>query len=68
MTFKEQLVAEIETMTEEQIAELLIMVKNMKTKPEIKRRFPVVNMVGKAKTLGDIVSPIVDEKDWECLK
>jgi hypothetical protein len=38
------------------------------TKPEIKRRFPVVNMVGKAKILGDIVSPIVDEEDWECLK
>ncbi|MEA5523631.1 hypothetical protein [Nodularia spumigena] len=32
MTFKEELVAEIETMTEAQIAELLIMVKNIKTK------------------------------------
>ncbi|HEY9703094.1 MAG TPA: hypothetical protein V6C58_11645 [Allocoleopsis sp.] len=37
-------------------------------KPEIKRRFPVANMVGKAKILGDIVSPIVNEDDWECLK
>ncbi len=37
-------------------------------KPEVKRRFPVANMVGKAKILGDIVSPIVDDSDWECLK
>lgn len=26
------------------------------------------HLVGKIKTLGDIVSPIVDEEDWECLK
>ncbi|MBE9058847.1 hypothetical protein [Sphaerospermopsis sp. LEGE 08334] len=32
MKFKEELFAEIDTMTEEQIAELLVMVKNMKTK------------------------------------
>ncbi|WP_417040380.1 hypothetical protein [Cylindrospermopsis raciborskii] len=32
MTFKEELVAEIETMTEAEIAELLKMVKNMKMK------------------------------------
>ncbi|MFM5889938.1 MAG: hypothetical protein ACKOQS_16880 [Dolichospermum sp.] len=32
MTFKEQLVTEIESMTEEQIAEVLIMIKNMKIK------------------------------------
>jgi len=25
-------------------------------------------MAGKVKILGDIVSPIVDEEDWECLK
>ena len=32
------------------------------------RRFPVPALVGKAKTVGDIVSPIVEEGDWECLK
>ena len=37
-------------------------------KPQIKRRFPVPGMAGKVKILGDIVSPIVDEEDWECLK
>jgi hypothetical protein len=26
------------------------------------------HLVGKIKTLVDIVSPIVDEDDWECLK
>ncbi len=33
-----------------------------------KRHFPVANLVGKVKILGDIVSPIVNEEDWECLK
>lgn len=35
---------------------------------EIKRRRPPVSIAGKGKTLGDIVNPIVSEKDWECLK
>jgi hypothetical protein len=34
----------------------------------VKRRFPPSSIAGKGKTLGDIVSPIVDEEDWECLK
>ena len=38
------------------------------TKSQIKRRFPILDMAGKVKILGDIVSPIVDEEDWECLK
>lgn len=33
-----------------------------------KRRFPPNSIAGKGKTLGDIVSPIVPEEDWECLK
>ncbi|WP_341737750.1 hypothetical protein [Microcoleus sp. CAWBG640] len=36
--------------------------------PPVKRRSPPASMAGKAKILGDIVSPIVDEEDWECLK
>ncbi len=35
--------------------------------PKFKRTTPR-HLVGKIKTLGDIVSPIVDEDDWECLK
>jgi len=39
------------------------------TKPQIKRRrFSIHDMAGKVKILGDIVRPIVDEEDWECLK
>ena len=33
-----------------------------------KRRFSPNSIAGKGKTLGDIVSPIVPEEDWECLK
>ena len=31
-------------------------------------RVPPASIAGKGKTLGDIVSPIVSEEDWECLK
>ncbi|OUC15108.1 MAG: hypothetical protein B0A82_08555 [Alkalinema sp. CACIAM 70d] len=34
----------------------------------VKRRSPSHLIAGKGKTIGDIVSPIVDEEDWECLK
>lgn len=33
-----------------------------------KRRSPPSSIAGKGKTLGDIVSPLVSEEDWECLK
>jgi hypothetical protein len=33
-----------------------------------KRRIPPASLAGKVKILGDIVNPIVDEEDWECLK
>ena len=37
--------------------------------PTIKRRrVAPPSIAGKGQTLGDIVSPIVDEQDWECLK
>ena len=32
------------------------------------RRRPHPDIAGTGKTLGDLVSPIVDEEDWECLK
>ena len=46
----------------------IIMTILEETKPQIKRHFPIPDMAGKGRTLGDIVSPIVDEEDWECLK
>ncbi|MGL5944462.1 MAG: hypothetical protein ACRC2S_29635 [Waterburya sp.] len=34
----------------------------------VKRRTPPTSIAGKGKTLGDLVSSIVEEQDWECLK
>lgn len=36
--------------------------------PEPKRRSAPASLAGKAEILGDMVSPIVAEEDWECLK
>ncbi|MEH2359954.1 hypothetical protein [Nostoc sp.] len=38
------------------------------TTPPVKRRTPPASIAGKGKTLGDLVSSIVEEQDWECLK
>jgi len=38
------------------------------TAPLVKRRSAPSSIAGKGKTLGDLVSPIVNEQDWECLK
>jgi len=32
------------------------------------RRQPHPDIAGKGQTLGDLIAPIVDETDWECLK
>lgn len=36
--------------------------------PTPSKRRPHPDIAGKGKTLGDLVSPGVDEADWECLK
>jgi hypothetical protein len=36
--------------------------------PQPKRRMTSPMIAGKGRTLGDLVSPIADELDWECLK
>jgi hypothetical protein len=41
---------------------------NNASNPSRKRRTTSTLIAGKGKTLGDIVSPIVDEQDWECLQ
>ncbi|RIK35859.1 MAG: hypothetical protein DCC55_29025 [Chloroflexi bacterium] len=33
-----------------------------------KRRRPHPDIAGKGQTLGDLISPIVDEADWACLQ
>jgi hypothetical protein len=52
-----------------QSARLIVTVIEENTVPLLKKRriFPV-DMVGKVEILGDVVSPIVEDEDWECLK
>lgn len=38
------------------------------TTSSVKRRTPPVSIAGKGKTLSDLVSPMIQEQDWECLK
>jgi hypothetical protein len=38
------------------------------TGPQRQRRTTSPLIAGKGKTLGDLVSPIVDQSDWDCLK
>jgi hypothetical protein len=50
-----------------QSARLIVTVLE-ETTASISRRVPPAAIAGKGKTLGDLVSPIVTEEDWECLK
>lgn len=43
-----------------------LLVTAMAEQPQL-RTFPIPE-AGKIEILGDIVSPIVDESEWECLK
>jgi hypothetical protein len=36
--------------------------------PMSPRRRPHPDIAGKSKTLGDIINPVAEEEDWECLK
>ena len=36
--------------------------------PRALRRTPPSSIAGKGKTLGDLISPIVEQEDWKCLK
>ena len=36
--------------------------------PLVKRRTPPASIAGKGRTLGDLVTSIIQEQDWECLK
>jgi hypothetical protein len=45
-----------------------ILPENVTGATPVKRRVPPASMAGKVKILGDLVSPIVDEEDWQCLK
>ena len=36
--------------------------------PRPLRRTPPSSIAGKGKILGDLISPIVEQEDWKCLK
>ncbi len=38
------------------------------TKVPLKHRTSSAKIAGKGKTLSDLISPIVEEQEWECLK
>ena len=44
-----------------------VLSEDIVNKTSLNRRIPPATMAGKVKILGDIVSPIVDAEDWECL-
>lgn len=50
-----------------QSARIIVTILEETTLPT-KRRTPPASIAGKGRTLGEIVSPIVPEEDWECLK
>lgn len=73
MTNREQLLHEIAQAPDDLIQELVVFLSDAKArrnaKPVVgKRRTPSAMIAGKGETLEDLVSPIVDEQDWECLK
>ncbi|MCX5964511.1 MAG: hypothetical protein NT070_15650 [Cyanobacteria bacterium] len=45
---------------------IITVLEETPTSTKTPKRTTPVHLIGKGKTLGDIVSPIVDEEDWEC--
>lgn len=45
-----------------------VIVTILEEPPHTNRRTPAASIAGKGRTLGDIVSPMVADEDWECLK
>jgi hypothetical protein len=50
------------------VARIIVTVLTDEVAPGIKRRTAPASIAGKGRTIGDIVSPIVDEQDWDCLQ
>jgi hypothetical protein len=47
--------------------EVIVLTIDEQTPKTTGRRRPHPSIAGKGRTLGDLISPIVDEGDWECL-
>jgi hypothetical protein len=50
-----------------QFARVIVTILETPT-PRPQRRTAAPAIAGQGRTVGDLVSPIVDEQDWECLK
>ena len=75
MTTEQLLVDSWRSLSEESQREALEFIQTLLRKklgvanPEgVKRQLPPPELVGKVKIVGDIVAPIADEEDWECLR
>jgi len=53
---------------EKKTVRVIILEKENATTTNKPRRTPHPAIAGKGKTIGDLIAPIVDERDWECLK
>ncbi len=47
---------------------ITVLEETTSTNTKTHKRTTPAHLIGKGKTLGDLVSPIVDEQDWEYLK
>ena len=69
MTIEQAVLENLRELPVDKQQEVLDFIKFLKYKlPAKKRRTPPASIAGKGKTLGDIVSPIVNEEERECLK
>jgi hypothetical protein len=69
MTIEQTVLENLRELPADKQQEVLDFIEFLKHKlPTKKRRNPPDAIAGKGKTLGDIVSPIVNEEEWECLK
>jgi len=68
MTIEQAVLENLRELPAEKQQEVLDFIQFLKYKlPAKKRRTPPASIAGKGKILGDIVSPIVNEEEWECL-
>ena len=70
---KLNIVHQLEELSEESLIELEKIIEKLKANQKIdvlpkRRRQPPTSIAGKAKIIGDLISPCCDIEDFECLK
>jgi hypothetical protein len=53
---------------EKKSVRVIVLEKESTTMTRKTRRSPHPAIAGKGKVTGDLIAPVVDESDWECLK